>query len=169
MYMHLTVSRQGTSTATATTTIDLCVLSTNSVPKLLCHTSCSHAFPYYAVFTLLAFLLYFCGFSHTRLNFHCSTVAELQRGRDGGRGSVEKFFSFARTHRKRYFIEFFVAQSESAPKIVVGTKFSISFSILVHLPATVATTPPRPRRLLLIYFVVGKFFLRTLLVFVGFA
>lgn len=87
-----------------------------------------------------------------------------------GEGSVEKFFSFARTHRKRYFIEFFVAQSESAPKIVVGTKFSISFSILVHLPATVATAPPpAPRRLLLIYFVVGKFFLRTLLVFVGFA
>lgn len=61
-----------------------------------------------------------------------------------GEGSVEKFFSFARTHRKRYFIEFFVAQSESAPKIVVGTKFSISFSILVHLPATVATPPRLP-------------------------
>lgn len=42
IYMHVTVSRQGTSTAT--TTIDLCVLSTNSVPKLVCHASCSHAF-----------------------------------------------------------------------------------------------------------------------------
>lgn len=63
--------------------------------------------PSYSAFTLLAFLLYFCGFSHTRLNIHCSTCG------NGGRGSVEKFFSLvfpAHTQRKRYFIEFFVAQ-----------------------------------------------------------
>lgn len=108
----------------------------------------------------------------TRASTSIVQRAAAGRGTRGGRGSVEKFFSLvfpAHTQRKRYFIEFFVAQSESVPKIVVATKFSISFSILVHLPATVATPPAPPYSLLLIYFVVGKFFLRTLLVFVGFA
>lgn len=49
IYMHVTVSRQGTSRAT---TIDLCVLSKNSVPKLVCHASCSQAFPFYAFCSL---------------------------------------------------------------------------------------------------------------------
>lgn len=167
--MHATVSRQGTSRAT-TTTIDLCVLSTNSVPKLVCHAFCSHAprlpttpsLSWHSSCTFVVFL--------TRASTSIVQRAATGGVREGGRGSVEKFFSLvfpAHTQRKRYFIEFFVAQSESVPKIVVGTKFSISFSILVHLPATVATPPaPFPAAHLLCCWQV---FLRTLLVFVGFA
>lgn len=126
--------------------------------------------PSYSAFTpgIPLVLLWF--FSHAP-QLPLFNVRQREGVREGGRASVEKFFSLvfpAHTQRKRYFIEFFVAQRESVPKIVVGTKFSISFSILVHLPATVVATPPPPSPLL-IYFVVGKFFLRTLLVFVGFA
>lgn len=39
--------------------------------------------------------------------------------------------------RKRYFIEFFLAK-------IVGTNFSISFSILVHLPVTHSLILPLP-------------------------
>lgn len=145
IYMHVTVSRQGTSTAT--TTIDLCVLSTNSVPKLVprllqprlllsWHSSCTFVvFLTRASTSIVQLVAQWLGYS--------GGEGRTKGGRGVWHGSVEKFFSFSRTHKKRYFIEFFVAQSESAPKIVVGTKFSISFSILVHLPATVATPPPR--------------------------
>lgn len=89
-------------------------------PKLVCHASCCcTGLPPGSLRLLSA--LYFCGFSHTRQNLHCSTMA-WQSGRQKG---IENFFSFP---SKRYFIEFpFFC---SLPQNVVATRRSFPF----HFP-----------------------------------
>lgn len=79
----------------------------------MCHASCSHALrpptapslSWHSSCTFVVFL--------TRASTSIVQRAAAGGRTRGGRGSVEKFFSLvfpAHTQRKRYFIEFFVAQ-----------------------------------------------------------